>query len=93
MNGRELGLYVHLEEIKKPFLARHFDSAEGNLYEGTISDFTPEYRGTMEKKTNEDEGDWSDVDAVMAALRDPSEAGSGGAGGDRGPEPVPVVLG
>ena len=75
VNGKELGLYVHLEELKKPFLARHFDSADGNLYEGTISDFTPSHRGTMEKKTNEDQDDWSDVDAVMAALLDPSEAG------------------
>ena len=75
VNGRELGLYVHVEEIKRPFLARHFDSAEGNLYEGTVSDFTPEYRGTMEKKTNEEEDDWSDVEAVMAALQDPSESG------------------
>ena len=75
VNGRDLGLYVHLEEIKMPFLARHFDSAEGNLYEGTVSDFTPTHRGTMEKKTNEDENDWSDVDAVMAALQDPSDAG------------------
>ena len=75
VNGKELGLYVHVEEIKAPMLARHFDSAEGNLYEGTVSDFTPEYRGTIEKKTNEDEDDWSDVDAVIAALLDPSEAG------------------
>ena len=75
VNGQELGLYVHLEEIKKPFLARHFDSAEGNLYEGTVSDFAPGYRGTFQKKTNEDEDDWSDVDAVMAALQDPSENG------------------
>ena len=75
VNGKELGLYIHLEELKKPFLARHFDSAEGNLYEGTVSDFTPQYRGTMEKKTNEDEDDWSDVDAVVAALQDPSDAG------------------
>ena len=29
----------------------------------------------MEKRTNEDEADWSDVDAVMAALQDPSDAG------------------
>ena len=69
------GLYIHLEELKKPFLARHFDSAEGNLYEGTVSDFTPSHRGTMEKKTNEDEDDWTDVDAVMAALQDPSDSG------------------
>ena len=75
VNGKELGLYIHLEELKKPFLARHFDSAEGNLYEGTVSDFTPSHRGTMEKKTNEDEDDWTDVDAVMAALQDPSDAG------------------
>ena len=75
VNGINLGLYVHLEEIKAPFLARHFDSAEGNLYEGTISDFTPEYRGTFEKKTNEDANDWLDIDAVMFALEDPSGAG------------------
>ena len=75
VNGKELGLYVHLEEIKKPFLARHFDNADGNLYEGTVSDFDPAYRGTFEKKTNEDEDDWSDVDAVVAALQDPSDAG------------------
>ena len=75
VNGKDLGLYVHVEEIKAPFLARHFDSAEGNLYEGTVSDFTPEYRGTIEKKNNEDENDWSDVEAVVAALQDPSDTG------------------
>ena len=75
VNGKELGLYVHVEEIKKPFLARNFDSSDGNLYEGTISDFTPSHRGTIEKKTNEDEDDWSDVDAVVAALQDLPEAG------------------
>ncbi len=75
VNGKALGLYVHVEEIKAPFLERHFDSAEGNLYEGTVSDFTPEYRGTIEKKNNEDENDWSDVDAVVAALQDPSDTG------------------
>ena len=75
VNGTNLGLYVHVEEIKPPFLARHFASAEGNLYEGTVSDFTPEYRGTFEKKSNEDAADWSDIDGVVAALQDPSEAG------------------
>ena len=75
VNGKDLGLYVHVEEIKAPFLARHFDSADGNLYEGTVSDFTPDYRGTIEKKTNEDADDWSDIDAVVAALQDSSDAG------------------
>ena len=75
VNGTDLGLYVHVEEFKAPFLLHHFGSAEGNLYEGTVSDFTPEFRGTFEKKTNENADDWSDIDAVVAALSDPSEAG------------------
>ena len=75
VNGENLGLYVHVEEIKPPFLERHFANAQGNLYEGTVSDFRPEWRGTFEKKTNEDAADWSDIDAVVAALQDPSEAG------------------
>ena len=75
VNGKDLGLYVHVEEMKAPFLSRHFESAEGNLYEGTVSDFTTEYRGTIEKKTNTDAADWSDIDAVVAALQDPSDAG------------------
>ena len=75
VNGTDLGLYVHVEEFKAPFLSHHFGSAEGHLYEGTVSDFTPEFRGTFEKKTNEDADDWSDIDAVVAALADPSDAG------------------
>ena len=75
VNGKDLGLYIHVEEMKAPFLSRHFESAEGNLYEGTVSDFTPTYRGTIEKKTNTDAADWSDIDAVVAALQDPTDAG------------------
>ena len=75
VNGADLGLYVHVEEFKAPFLSHHFGNADGNLYEGTVSDFTLEFRGTFEKKTNEDADDWSDIDAVVAALSDPSDAG------------------
>ena len=75
VNGKELGLYTHVEEIKAPMLGRYFDSTDGNLYEGTVSDFTATFRGTFEKKTNEDADDWSDIDAVVAALEDPTDAG------------------
>ncbi|WP_420640024.1 CotH kinase family protein [Candidatus Poriferisocius sp.] len=75
VNGKNLGLFVHVEEIKAPFLLRFFDSAEGNLYEGTVSDFTPTYRGTIERKTNEGDPDWGDIDAVVAALADESDRG------------------
>ena len=75
VNDRNLGMYVHVEEIKPPFLERHFANAQGNLYEGTVSDFRPGWRGTFEKKTNEDADDWSDIDAVVAALQDPAPEG------------------
>ena len=75
VNGENLGLYVHVESMKTAFLERNFSDPSGNFYEGTISDFRPEWRGTFEKKTNEDAADWSDIDAVVAALQDPSPAG------------------
>ncbi len=75
VNGEDLGLYVQVESIKTRFLERNFTDSNGNLYEGTISDFRPKWRGTFEKKTNEDQRDWSDIDAVVDALQDPSPAG------------------
>jgi spore coat protein CotH len=73
VNGSDLGVYAHVDSIKKPFIARHFTSDEGNLYEATLSDFTETFRGTWEKKTNETENDWSDIDAAVAALAMPDE--------------------
>ncbi|MCY3657420.1 MAG: CotH kinase family protein [Caldilineaceae bacterium] len=75
VNGENLGLFVYVEEIKEPFLERHFGDAGGSLYEGTVSDFNWGYRGTFEKKNNEETNDWSDIEAVTAALADPSPAG------------------
>ncbi|MDP6945036.1 MAG: CotH kinase family protein, partial [Myxococcota bacterium] len=75
VNGTDLGLFVHVESIKKEFVARHFDDAEGNLYEGTLSDFRPVWKNTFDKKSNTSEADWSDIDAVADALSDESPAG------------------
>ncbi len=75
VNGENLGLYAHVESMKTAFLQRNFSDPSGNLYEGTVSDFRPRWRGTLQKKTNEAEADWSDIDAVVAALQDPSPAG------------------
>ena len=68
VNGQDLGLYVNLEPVKKPFLRRHWGDDSGNLYEGTLSDFTPSLSGTLEPKTNEDATDRSDIQALVDAL-------------------------
>ncbi len=66
VNGDDLGIYVNVEPIKRPMLERHFDGG-GNLYEGTLSDFRVGWTGTIEKKNNEAEDDWADIDALVEA--------------------------
>jgi len=67
VNGQRLGVYTHVESMKKPFIRRHFDDDTGNFYEGTLSDFRPEWIHTFERKTNRADEDRSDLDGVMAA--------------------------
>jgi len=75
VNGTDLGIYSNVEPIKKPFLRRHFSDDSGNLYEGQITDFRddPMWLGRLEKESNEEEDDWSDVLAVVAALEEPDD--------------------
>jgi hypothetical protein len=74
VNGEDLGLYSHVESIKKPFLRRHFDDDGGNLYEFRRADFTDEAIPYVEIKTNEPENDRSDLKEIVEALK-ASDAG------------------
>jgi spore coat protein CotH len=71
INGRDLGLFTHVEAVKKRFLARHFADNDGRLYEGTLSDFRPGWMATFEAKTNESDPDRSDLDAMATAAAAP----------------------
>ncbi|GJM25063.1 MAG: hypothetical protein DHS20C16_14780 [Phycisphaerae bacterium] len=74
-NGPEyFGLYTLVEEVDGEVLDTQFSSDDGNLYkpEGVGASFVDgsfdeEY---FEKKTNEDEEDWTDILALFAALHD-----------------------
>ncbi len=61
VNGEDLGVYSHIEAVKKDFLRQHYNSADGDLYEGTLSDFRTDWMGTLESKTD-------DTDATKAPL-------------------------
>lgn len=74
VNGVDLGVYSHIESIKKPMLRRHFEDDGGNLYEGQGADFSANRVDLMELKTNEAENDRSDLDAVVAALESDDDA-------------------
>lgn len=71
VNGTELGLFVHVESVDKEFLRRHFSTDWGNLYEGTLSDFRPQWINTFDQKTNETIADRSDLQGVVDALAAP----------------------
>lgn len=73
VNGVDLGLFVNLEGIKGPMLERHFEHGDNNLYEGTLADFREGWTGTIEKKNNASEDDWSDVERLTAAASVPDD--------------------
>jgi len=66
VNGEDLGAYVQVEGIRRDFLEDHFGDGSGNHYEGTLSDFRPEWVNTFEDKDNDEGRD--DLDAVVEAL-------------------------
>ena len=66
VNGDDLGAYVQVEGIRRDFLGDHFGDGSGNHYEGTLSDFRPEWVDTFEDKENG--SGRGDLDAVVEAL-------------------------
>jgi hypothetical protein len=71
VNGQDLGVYVNVEEYKAPLLERVYGSADGKLYEGTLSDFWPgDWRGTFEIESSA-AADTRELDALVAALQLP----------------------
>ena len=71
INGRNLGIYTHVESVKKHFLRRSFGEAndEGNLYEAQVADFGELLKENFQLKTNELMNDRSDLDLVVSALQ------------------------
>jgi hypothetical protein len=65
-----LGLYTMFEVPDPPFLNRLFGSDEGNLYKpnGTGGRWTIFNANNFPKRTNEDDGDWTDIRDAIAAL-------------------------
>lgn len=70
LNGRDLGLYVLVEGITRDFLARHFESPHGALFDGPgdiLDDIDEDARGIFV--------DGADIEALRSALREPDPRG------------------
>lgn len=68
------GLYTAIEVIDDTVIDSDFDDNNGNLYKaiGSATSFADDkfdaLKTDFEKKTNEDEDDWSDLEALLAIL-------------------------
>lgn len=69
-NTQYWGLYTGLEDVSDAMLDVYFDDDDGNLYkpDNNCADFTCFDEDSFYKKNNEDEADWSDVEAMVDAL-------------------------
>jgi spore coat protein H len=71
LNGRNLGVYVLVEAFNKQFLARHFKSAKGNLYDGG---FVKDVRDQLEKSSGTNPNDRSDLARLAEAAEEPDSS-------------------
>ena len=71
-----LGLYTMIEVVDDTIVDRYFGSDDGNIYEGdgSAASFAAstydQIEQSFEKENNEDEADWSDIEALFDVLHD-----------------------
>jgi len=83
--ARYLGLYTMTEIPANPMLQAQFGNKDGNLYkpEGDGANWGPRnlvsadtFNQSFEKQSNEDAGDWSDIQTAVDALNADSRTGA-----------------
>jgi hypothetical protein len=65
VNGELLGIYVDVESIDKRMIKKRYANGNGNLYEGSLSDFRTEWVNTFEPKGG---GDRADIQPIVTTL-------------------------
>ena len=69
VNGTSLGIYSHVESVRKPLIKRAFHNKEGTLYEGTVVDFYEDWEGSFELKFGDDAYGRKKILALIGALQ------------------------
>ena len=71
VNGENLGIYSHVETVRKPLLKRAFGNNNGPLYEGTVVDFYEDWENSFEHKRGDDERGRAHINALIDVLANP----------------------
>ena len=70
VNGESLGIYSHVETVRKPLLKRAFGNSNGPLYEGTVVDFYEGWENSFEYKRGDDTRGRAHINALIDLLAD-----------------------
>ena len=68
VNGTYLGIYTHVESVRKPLVRREFGDAQGTLYEGTVVDFFAGWSKSFEREFGDAELGQGKIKSLIAAL-------------------------
>ena len=71
VNGKNLGIYAHVETLRNPLLKRAFGNSKGPLYEGTVVDFYEDWENSFEHKRGDDVRGRAHINALIDVLADP----------------------
>ena len=69
-----MGLYTVIEVVDDTVVKRHFGSDDGNIHEGEesaasfVASACNQIAVSFQKESNEDQGDWSDIEALFDVL-------------------------
>ena len=70
VNGENLGIYSHVETVRKPLLKRAFGNSKGPLYEGTVVDFYKDWDNSFEHKQGKDARGRAHINTLIDLLAD-----------------------
>lgn len=74
VNGKNLGIYAHVESVRKPLMKRGFDNDKGTLMEGTVVDFHQDWEKSFEHKFGKDKRARKKIkDLIQAVQGKPGE--------------------
>ncbi len=69
VNGKNLGVYAHVESVRKPLIKRNFGTSKGTLYEGTVVDFHENWEDSFENKFGKDKRGRAHIVKVINSLK------------------------
>ena len=69
VNGVNLGVYSHVETVRKSFLRRAFGTDDGTLYEGPYVDFYEGWLGSFEHKTGKEAPGREKIQQLIEVLK------------------------